>query len=440
MNRRGFLSAIAASAATAFADTAPDFTLRIGPVTVEPFKGKLVRTLGYNGSVPGPLFRVPEDKTVTVQVFNDTELPEVVHWHGLHVASEVDGSIEEGTPTVAPHTSRRYTFPATPGGTRWYHTHAMAGRNFKRATYTGQFGFFYIEPRNEAGAWDQELFLALKEWDPYFMGEDSGLEVAYRYCSINGKGLGFGDPIRVKEGDRVMLRILNASATMHRRIAVAGHTFRVVALDGNAVAVPRDVSVLELGPAERIDAVVEMKNPGVWVLGETDDHDRKDGLGIVIEYAGKSGEPRWIPPSSQVWNYAAFGQVPAAAGQDIFERIPLVIQKKFAGSRWVDNWTINGKGFPKTDPIRVKAGGQYRLVFDNRSDEAHPVHLHRHSFEISKIAGVATGGVVKDVVVVGAMSQMEVGLVANNPGPTLFHCHQQLHMDYGFMTMMEYSG
>ena len=58
--RRCMTHAIANAAATAIADPVPDFTLRIGPVTVEPFKGKLVRTLGYNGSVPGPLFRVPE--------------------------------------------------------------------------------------------------------------------------------------------------------------------------------------------------------------------------------------------------------------------------------------------------------------------------------------------------------------------------------------------
>src|ERR1700735_2796262 len=96
MNRRGFLGVIAAGAATAIADTVPDFTLRTGPVTVEPFKGKLVRTLGYNGSVPGPLFRVAEDKTITVEVFNDTDLPELVHWHGLHIASEMDGAMEEG--------------------------------------------------------------------------------------------------------------------------------------------------------------------------------------------------------------------------------------------------------------------------------------------------------------------------------------------------------
>jgi FtsP/CotA-like multicopper oxidase with cupredoxin domain len=438
MKRRDFLGVLAA---TAFAETPPDITLRIGPVTVEPAKGKMVRTVGYNGMAPGPLLRVREGKTVTVEVFNDTDAPEFVHWHGLHIASEVDGSVEEGTPVVAPHTSRRYSFPATPSGTRWYHTHTTAGRNLKHATYTGQFGFFYIEPRNEPGGYDQEVFLALKEWDPYMstQGEESGLEVAYKYGSINGHALGHGEPIRVKEGDRVMLRILNGSATMHRRMAAAGHTFHVIAMDGNPVAAEREVAVLELGPAERIDAVMEMKNPGIWILGDTNDRERKNGLGIAIEYAGKSGEPRWLPPSSEVWNYGAFGQIPAGEGVEPVERIPLVFQKKFAGSRWVDHWTINGKSFPKTDPIRVRKGGRYRLVFDNRSDEAHPVHLHRHSFELAKIAGVPTSGVVKDVVVVGAMSQTEVNLATNNPGLTLFHCHQQMHMDFGFMALMEYA-
>jgi FtsP/CotA-like multicopper oxidase with cupredoxin domain len=439
MNRRSFLGAIAAGA---LADTPPDVTLRIGPVTVEPVTGKTVRTVGYNGMAPGPLLRFPEGKTVTVEVFNDTDVSELVHWHGLHIPSEVDGSMEEGTAMVGPHASRRYSFPATPSGTRWYHTHGAAGRNLKRATYTGQFGFFYIEPRNEPGAYDQEVFLALKEWDPYMStgGEgDSGLEVAYKYGSINGHGLGYGDPIRVKEGDRVLLRILNASATMNRRIAAAGHTFRVIAMDGNPLPAPRETGVLEFGPAERIDAMVEMKNPGIWILGETNDRERKNGLGIVIEYAGKSGPPRWLPASAERWNYRAFGLAPTqSTAVEFDERISLVFRKKFAGSRWVDNWTINGKSFPKTDPIRVKAGGRYRLAFDNRSDEAHPVHLHRHSFEIAEIGGAATSGVFKDVVVVGAMSQMEVSLRADNPGLTLFHCHQQMHMDFGFMALMEY--
>lgn len=449
MHRRKLLGVLGAAAFSEFAPdrnlvaqeppAKADITLQIGPVSVELAPRKIIRTLGYNGSAPGPLLRVPEGKQIAVDVRNNTSEPELVHWHGLHIPPDVDGSIEEGTPMVPPHSQRRYIFTPAPSGTRWYHSHVSAQRNLKRATYTGQFGFFYIQPKTEPGNYDQEVFLALREWDPYFstLG-DEGQEVAYSAFSINDRALGHGDPIRVKEGQRVMLRILNASATITRRIAFAGHLFEVIGMDGNPVATPKKVGVLEMGPAERIDAIVEMNRPGVWILGATDDHDRQGGMGIAIEYAGKSGEPQWIRPDMERWDYTGFGTPPKAKPEA--ERVPLVFEKKFAGSRWTDKWTVNGKSFPKTDDIRVVPNRRYRLIFDNRSDEAHPVHLHRHTFELTNVSGVDTSGVFKDVVVVQPKSKTEVDLVASNPGLTLFHCHQQLHMDYGFMALMRYVG
>jgi FtsP/CotA-like multicopper oxidase with cupredoxin domain len=73
-----------------------------------------------------------------------------------------------------------------------------------------------------------------------------------------------------------------------------------------------------------------------------------------------------------------------------------------------------------------------------RSDGVQPIHVHRHSFELTKIGGKATAGIFKDVVMVGGYQEVEVDFVADNPGLTLFHCHQQLHMDYGFMALLDY--
>jgi FtsP/CotA-like multicopper oxidase with cupredoxin domain len=234
-----------------------------------------------------------------------------------------------------------------------------------------------------------------------------------------------------------MFRILNASATMLHRLALAGHKFEVVALDGNPVPTPRKVEVLELGSAERVDAIVTMNQPGVWILGEVDDHVRNAGMGVVVEYANRTGPAQWAAPSGFRWDYTIFGRPGEAPARDM-EVVPLVFRQKFAGNRWVDHWTINGKSFPKTDPIQVQANRRYRLRFDNQSDESHPVHLHRHSFELTRFAGLATSGVVKDVVVVPPRRQVEVDFVADNPGPSLFHCHMQLHMDYGFMALVQY--
>ena len=78
--------------------------------------------------------------------------------------------------------------------------------------------------------------------------------------------LGHGEPVKVKQGERVLFHVLNGSATEIRSLALPGHTFRVVALDGNPVPNPATVPFLWLGTAERVSAIVEMNHPGVWIM------------------------------------------------------------------------------------------------------------------------------------------------------------------------------
>jgi FtsP/CotA-like multicopper oxidase with cupredoxin domain len=124
--------------------------------------------------------------------------------------------------------------------------------------------------------------------------------------------LGHGNPIRVKQGERVLFHVLNASATEIRSLALPGHVFRVVALDGNPVPTQADVPVLWLGTAERISAIVEMNHPGVWVMGDLADDDRRHGMGIVVEYANQKGKPQWVKPKPFRWDYTRFGKANAA--------------------------------------------------------------------------------------------------------------------------------
>ena len=411
-------------------ESAADITLRIGEISLDLAPRHKIKTIGYNGQVPGPLLRVTEGRPVTVDVFNETRSNELVHWHGLHIPPEVDGSHEEGTPHVPARGQRRYSFTPTPSGTRWYHSHVGAGHDLDKATYTGQFGMLIVEPPSDPGRYDLEVPLLLHEWDPYW--DDRGpRDVAYRVFSVNGKMLGAGEPVRVRAGQQVLFRVVNASATLTHRLALPGHQFHVVALDGNPVPAPRSVPILELGPAERVDAVVAMSSPGVWILGSADDQRRALGMGIVIEYANAAGPPRWTPAPAAAWDYTVFGEQRDPAQPDA--KVRLVI-KEVPGHRW----TINGKSFPKTDPIPVQAHRRYRWIFDNQSADAHPLHLHRHTFELIRVAGKPTSGLRKDVVMVPAWKEVEIDVTADHPGPTLFHCHQQFHMDNGFMAMMLY--
>jgi FtsP/CotA-like multicopper oxidase with cupredoxin domain len=453
---------------------AADCTIWICNGLVELAPDRIISTTTYNGQFPGPLLRFHEGRQVVVDIRNDTATPEQLHWHGLTVSVDVDGASEEGTPFVPAHGTRRITFTPGPSGLRFYHTHLTPGADLSGGQYGGQVGMVYIEPKNDPGRHDREAFLMLKEFQPALSrggdmamdflapatrvraleeagesamraslakGMPHGFEVGYSLFSINGRMLGHGDPIRVKPGERVLFHIVNGSATEIRSLALPGHTFEVIALDGNPVSTPTKVPVLWLGTAERISAVVEMNHPGVWVMGDLADDDRTRGMGIVIEYAGKSGKPGWTKPAPFKWDYTRFGSS-ASNAQAPDETIDLTFTKDNAAHQGFNEWRINDVAFSmdKMEPMfRLHQGKRYRLSMRNASDDIHPVHLHRHSFELTRLAGKPTAGIIKDVVMLGGYQEAEIDFVADNPGRTLFHCHQQLHMDFGFMTLFDYA-
>ena len=270
-----------------------------------------------------------------------------------------------------------------------------------------------------------------------------GYEVSYKFFTINGRMLGHGEPVRAKQGERVLFHILNGSATEIRSLALPGHLFEVIALDGNPVPNPARVPVLWLGTAERVSAIVEMNHPGVWLMGDLADDDRRHGMGIVVEYAGSSGKPQWKAPPPFRWNYAQFAKRGAVAPEPD-ERFDMTFAKDNAAEEGFNRWTINRVAYPMSNEMaaasfHLKRGKRYRLRMRNASDDIHPIHLHRHSFELSDLAGAKTAGVMKDVVMLGGYQRCEIDFVADNPGLTLFHCHQQLHMDFGFMTLFDYT-
>src|SRR5271165_3341275 len=340
-------------------DGPADYLLTIATTPIELAPNRIISITTYNGQFPGPLLRLKEGERVTVDVRNETDTPEQLHWHGQFLSTDVDGAAEEGTPFIPPHGSRRISLVPKPSGLRFYHTHVRAGANFADGQYSGQVGPIYIEPKQHPGNYDREVFLTLKEFQPTFSrggdmamdflspaqtvaalkdagekkmnaslakGMPHGYEVGYDSFTINGRMLGHGEPVRVKQGERVLFHILNGSAGEIRSLALPGHTFSVIAIDGNPIPKPVRVPGLWLGTAERISAIVEMNHPGVWVMADLADDDRRHGMGIVVEYAGRKGKPQWAKPKPFHWDYARFGK-PNAAPAPPDETIELTIVK-----------------------------------------------------------------------------------------------------------------
>jgi FtsP/CotA-like multicopper oxidase with cupredoxin domain len=433
-------------------DRPADITWRIERAQIEVAGGRTISTTTYNGSAPGPLVRMKEGVPATVDIMNLTDVAEYVHWHGFEIPSELDGTEEEESLLVPAGGRLQYEITPLNSGSRYVHSHAMTMNDLSRGVYSGQFAFVYVEPKKNAGRYDQEIFLSTHEWEPQLVpeqedesaeeeedegeGAQGSMEIRYGVRSINGKALGYGEPLRVKEGQRVLFHVLNASATENVQLHLPGHKFYVVALDGNPVPCPGYASVLELGVGERVDALVEMNNPGVWILGSVVDDVRRSGLGIRLEYAFRQGNPQQASAGDLPWDYLRFGRREQSPRPD--EVITMRILRAAPDKHGMERWTINGHSYSDQDaPKILKRGQHYRLAFNNRTAEAHPVHLHRYPFELVRVGANLTSGVMKDVILLQPYQTVDVDFVPRQAGLALFHCHQQMHMEMGFKRLFQ---
>jgi FtsP/CotA-like multicopper oxidase with cupredoxin domain len=164
-SRTGFASILVSEQQS---HTKADYSLTIATQPIELAPNRIVSVTTYNGQFPGPLLRFKEGVRVTVDVQNETDTPEQLHWHGQSIPSDVDGAAEEVTPFIPPHGSRRISFVPRPSGFRFYHTHVRAGGDLSRGQYSGLVGPVYIEPKSDHGRYDREVFLTLKEFQPTF--------------------------------------------------------------------------------------------------------------------------------------------------------------------------------------------------------------------------------------------------------------------------------
>jgi FtsP/CotA-like multicopper oxidase with cupredoxin domain len=376
--------------------------------------GHLITTLTYDGRVPGPLLRATVGQQMRVDVYNETDSAERIHWHGQD--SPLEGA------SVPAHSMRRMEFTPARPGLYFYHSNLVAAANLDAGLYSGQGGGLLVEHADKPGCYDREWVVVLKECEPFIRRTRRGCEIGYRSFTLNGRIPGHGTAVRINSGERVLLHVLNASATESRSLALPGHSFEVTALDGNPVPLPSRVSTLQVSPAERISAIVEtpryLHAPVDWIVRD---------------------------PGTEGWDYTRFGSgggaVSGSGGTCEPESIiDMVLTRHDAARSGFNSWSINGTSFSAAEPrplFRLRCGLRYRLRIRNTSDESLPLHLQRHRLQIVSIAGKQTAGILKDVVTAGPRQQLEVDFVADNRGPALFYCTRQLHRDFGLMALIE---
>jgi FtsP/CotA-like multicopper oxidase with cupredoxin domain len=461
-----------------------EIRLETRQITWELAPGRTITAMTYNGRVPGPEIRVKEGERVRVALTNALAEPTTIHWHGVDVPNAMDGVPGITQEPVPPRGTFVYEFEARPAGTRWYHTHFQEHRQMD----LGLVAPLIIDPAGpEPFPFDREYTLVLDDWATGIgpalpstregtaggrgemggmmsgrrgrgmmgggmmgrgmggmMGGGSQNMPAYDTMTINGKAYPATEPLRVRQGERVRLRFINASADHTHVVRLAGHQLRVTHTDGNPLVEAVAVDAIPIAPSERYDVLVTADRPGAWWLYCAQPGHAAAGEQALLVYEGRDGRrPDPVTEGTdnlQLWHYG-LGQgrdvLPPASGA-----VQSFNQTLSGGMMGSDAWTINGKQYPSTDPIAVKRGERVRVRLGNMSMEAHPMHLHGQSFAVLAVNGHRlTRALIKDSVdVEGHMGGVDIEFVAHNPGDWFFHCHKPMHMEGGMITLVKIAG
>lgn len=414
----------------------------------------------FNGSVPGAQFRVKEGEKVKINLKNELPDPVSIHWHGIPVPNEMDGIPGVTQNAVKPGETFTYEFNASVPGTYMYHTHQDGVNQIDKGLY----GSFIIEPKQKT--YDKDYSVMLDEWmsnpeeaqsqmsgmdhgnmggmDDKGMGHDMS---NYDIFTMNGKSGDSIEPLVVKEGEKVRIRLINIGYASHK-IHLHGHKFKVAAIDGQELNDPQEIEdqLVSIAPGERYDLEFTANNPGTWYLERHGEAEGTSGMKMAIEYEGitdskdKSNQQEKL----DLFDFNTYGKKAESKftlDQKYDVEYIMDLNTEMDNKGMV--YTINDKAFPNTENINVKKGDKIKVKLVNNSNmDDHPMHLHGHFFQVLSKNGKPVEGspIVKDTINLEPGDEYVVAFEADNPGNWLFHCHDLHHASAGMVNVIKYAG
>ncbi len=395
--------------------------------------GQTVSAWGYEGGVPGPIIVGHVGDTLVARLVNRLPEPTSIHWHGLRLASAMDGT-ESVQRLVQPGETFEYRFVLPDAGTFWYHSHANETVQLERGLYGALVVLGADEPTFDA--------------DRVFMFDDVKLDRAGRIAKtalvdrhsgregdvlvINGAA---GPHYEIAAGQVERWRIINAASARYVRLSLGGRPFRIIGADGGLAASPITVTETLLTPGDRVELAV----------GPFDD----EGATIAIEslpyrrtamkrprhriWGTLHVGPRKPSRASQLGPLAAIEALVPAGPVQATRTVRLGARMTFHGH----DWLINGETHHRAEP--VKAGELQIWDIVNETGMDHPFHLHGFFFQVVAVDGERVEPMSwEDTVNVAAKKSVTIAFRADaRPGEWMYHCHILEHHAAGMMGHFE---
>ena len=304
-------------------DGVKEYHLIAEPVEREFAPGMTVKCWGYNGRTPGPTIEAVEGDRVRILVTN--RLPEhtTIHWHGIFVPNGMDGVGGLNQPHIKPDETYVYEFDLRQHGTFMYHPHADEMVQMA----VGMMGFFIVHPRTaENPPIDRDFAIMLHEWavHPGTYRPDPAVMLDFNMFTFNSRVFPGTDPLVVRLGDRVRIRLGNLSMDEHP-IHIHGHHFRVAATDGGKIPTtarwPETTVLVPVGATRDIEFVAD--NPGDWAFHCHKSHHTMNAMGhelpnlLGVSQEGLEEKIRALLPG-----YMAMGESGMAEHAEHAEHMP----------------------------------------------------------------------------------------------------------------------
>jgi FtsP/CotA-like multicopper oxidase with cupredoxin domain len=399
----------------------------------------------YDGSVPGPELRLRQGERLRIEVENALPIDTTVHWHGLRLPNPMDGVPGVTQKPIAANGGRFvYEFDLPDAGTFWYHPHLGSPEQVARGLY----GALIVEERDPPAV-DRDLVWVLSDWRldrEARIVENFGNPMDASHAGRIGNTVTVNGAIRdsfaVRAGERIRLRLINASNARINDIEFEGHEPSIIALDGHPVA-PRQARVV-LGPGMRADLILDCVGKPASAHRIVDRFYRQRAYELLkIQYSDErpirqsfapvprlSANPVSVPDIAKaerhriVFGGGMMGNMPGGG-----------MMGGMMGGPGRMFWTVNGapisdNGHQHAPLLTLRLGRSYVLDLVNDTAWHHPIHLHGHVFRVLEKDHWS------DTVLLDPRTRAEIAFVADNPGDWMIHCHVLEHQASGMMALV----
>lgn len=420
-----------------------EVTLTAAPARAALLPGTDTEVFAYNGRIPGPVLEVREGDRVIVHFKNELPEPTTIHWHGLHLPIDADGSPLH---PVAPGEQYDYVFTVQPGtaGTYWYHPHPHHRTGYQVAM--GLYGAVIVRAADDplpATLTEKLLILSDNRLRPDgavdladahslqgHVDEENGREGNALF--VNGEVM---PTLTIRSGEVQRWRVVNASAARVYRLALEGHTFLHVGSDGGLFERPVEVEEIVLANSERVELLVRGTGPpGSRSVVQALPYDR---------YIPQTRPPDWSQPRDLLTlQYSEEPPLPPIALPDRLRPIPALDPAQATATRLMvlTQGLINGKAMDMNRvDVTAPLGATEIWEIENLVGMDHPFHLHGFRFQVLDRNGVPEPfRSWKDTVNVPKHETARfIVRYDKYPGQWMFHCHILDHEDHGMMGILD---